>query len=153
MNKIESIVLNVNGIDKELLLNICDKNNIVSDVDANIIVNDSTNINDVIKAIKLPSEDIVDENETYKYFYKSGNWNYICFDYNDLDNNINIVKESRKKYIALLVGNNVNLFDIYNNIGRMYDSSCEFLVMPAPDSKLSSNEIKVSVFYKDWYLF
>ena len=149
MNKIESIVLNVNGIDKELLLNICDKDNIVSDVDANIIVNDSTDINDVIKAIKLPSEDIVDENETYKYFYKSGNWNYICFDYNDLDNNINIVKESRKKYIALLVGNNVNLFDIYNNIGRMYDSSCEFLVMPAPDSRLNSNEIKVSVFYKD----
>lgn len=149
MNKIESIVLNVNGIDKELLLNICDKNNIVSDVDANIIVNDSTDINDVIKAIKLPSEDIVDENETYKYFYKSGNWNYICFDYNDLDNNINIVKESRKKYIALLVGNNVNLFDIYNNIGRMYDSSCEFLVMPAPDNKLNDNEIKVSVFYKD----
>ncbi|MBQ6282881.1 MAG: hypothetical protein IJK66_05070 [Bacilli bacterium] len=149
MNKIESIVLNVNGIDKELLLNICDKNNIVSDVDANIIVNDSTDINDVIKAIKLPSEDIVDDNETYKYFYKSGNWNYICFDYNDLDNNINIVKESRKKYIALLVGNNVNLFDIYNNIGRMYDSSCEFLVMPAPDNKLNDNEIKVSVFYKD----
>ena len=149
MNKIESIVLNVNGIDKELLLNICDKNNIVSDVDANIIVNDSTDINDVIKAIKLPSEDIVDDNETYKYFYKSGNWNYICFDYNDLDNNINIVKESRKKYIALLVGNNVNLFDIYNNIGRMYDSSCEFLVMPAPGNKLNDNEIKVSVFYKD----
>ena len=50
MNKIESIVLN----DKKILINICDKNNIVSDVDANIMLDNNVNAIDIIESIKLP---------------------------------------------------------------------------------------------------
>lgn len=57
-------------------------------------------------------------------------------------------------YIAVLVGLDVSLFDIYDMIESIHDGlDCEILVMPAPDDKLNDNEIKVSVFYKDWYLF
>ena len=49
MNKIESIVLN----DKKILINICDKNNIVSDVDDNIMLDNNVNAIDIIESIKL----------------------------------------------------------------------------------------------------
>ena len=64
------------------------------------------------------------------------------------------ISNTKKMYIAVLVGLDVSLFDIYDMIESIHDGlDCEILVMPAPDDKLNDNEIKVSVFYKDWYLF
>lgn len=152
MNKIESIVLN----DKKILINICDKDNIVSDVDANIMLDNNVNAIDIIESIKLPKKPgliTLSDYDIYNYFHNSGNWRAEIFRFTgkiDFGNLKERISNTKKMYIAVLVGLDVSLFDIYDMIESIHDGlDCEILVMPAPDDKLNDNEIKVSVFYKD----
>ena len=152
MKNINNIELN----DKKLIINVCDKDNILSNVDANVIVDNNVNVIDIIQAIKLPKGPgliTISDNDIYNYFHNSGNWNVELFKFKDEIDFGNLkekIKNTKKIYIAVLVGLDVSLFDIYDLIESLHDGlDCEFLVMPAPDSRLNNNEIKVSVFYKD----
>ena len=91
--------------------------------------------------------------DIYNYFHNSGNWRAEIFRFIgkiDFGNLKERISNTKKMYIAVLVGLDVSLFDIYDMIESIHDGlDCEILVMPAPDDKLNDNEIKVSVFYKD----
>lgn len=115
MNKIESIVLN----DKKILINICDKDNIVSDVDANIMLDNNVNAIDIIESIKLPKKPgliTLSDYDIYNYFHNSGNWRAEIFRFIgkiDFGNLKERISNTKKMYIAVLVGLDVSLFDIY----------------------------------------
>ena len=120
------------------------------------MLDNNVNAIDIIESIKLPKKpDLItlSDYDIYNYFHNSGNWRAEIFRFIgkiDFGNLKERISNTKKMYIAVLVGLDVSLFDIYDMIESIHDGlDCEILVMPAPDDKLNDNEIKVSVFYKD----